>query len=373
MSADGSAEPRDRPRLGERMERAIGWLLLRLPRRVLAALAGSAPLEIDGQRLDAGIHLLRVARARRVRFGLTEPTIAAGRARYRRDARAFIGPRTRVGSVRDLTVAGAAGPLGARLYRPPGASVAPPLLVYLHGGGFVIGDLDTHDEPCRVLCRHARIAVLSVAYRVAPEHSFPAAVDDALAAWRWARPNAAPLGIDPSCIAIGGDSAGGNLAAVVSLVTARTDEAPAAQLLIYPAVDPVTARRSRELFGEGLFLTMRDVTAFARAYSGGQRGDVKDPRVAPIFAAELHGLPPVLVITAGFDVLRDEGEAYAAALEAAGNVVRLHRLPSLTHGFIHMTDVSPAARRALRDVAIEFRAMMDGAASKAGNRQGVTG
>ena len=356
---DRVARPRDRPRLTERIERVIGWLLLRLPERALIRLAGGEPLAIDGQRLDAGVNLLRVLRAKRVRHGLTEPTIAIGRARYRRDALAFIGPRTTVGSVRGLTVAGAAGPLGARLYRPPVGEDDGSLLVYFHGGGFVIGDLDTHDEPCRVLCRYGRTSVLSVAYRLAPEHPFPAAVDDALAAWRWARANAATSGSDPARISIGGDSAGANLAAVVSLRAARTSEAPLAQLLIYPAVDPVTTRRSRELFAAGLFLTLRDVDAFERAYRGGLAGDAKDPRVAPHFAADLHDLPPALVITAGFDVLRDEGEAYAAALEAAGNSVRLRRFSSLTHGFIHMTDVSLAARRAMRELAAEFRAMID--------------
>jgi acetyl esterase len=222
-----------------------------------------------------------------------------------------------------------------------------------------------------VLCRYGQTAVLSIAYRVAPEHPFPAAVDDALASWRWARANAASLGIDVSRMSIGGDSAGGNLAAVVSLLTARTDEAPANQLLIYPAVDPVTARQSRQLFREGLFLTMRDVEAFELAYRGGQQGEATDPRVAPIRAAGVHGIPPALVITAGFDVLRDEGEAYAAALEAAGNTVRLHRFPSLTHGFIHMTDVSPAARDALREVATGFRALADAASATDGSRQAV--
>lgn len=354
------------------MERVIGWLLLRLPPRVLAALSGGAPLVIDGGQLDPGVNLLRAARARKARYGLIEPTVAVGRARYRRDARAFVGPRTPVGSVRDLAVAGAAGPLGARLYLPPGnVGNGAPLLVYLHGGGFVIGDLDTHDEPCRVLCRHGRTAVLSVAYRLAPEHPFPAAVDDALAAWRWARTNAGALGIDWSRISIGGDSAGGNLAAVVSLLTARTDDAPEAQLLIYPAIDPVTARTSRELFADGLFLTMRDVAAFEREYRGGRTGDARDPRAAPIFADDLSSLPPALVITAGFDVLRDEGEAYGAALATAGNRVRQHRFPSLVHGFIHMTDISPTARRAMRTVAVEFRSLRDSSTRSAGKRPAV--
>jgi acetyl esterase len=365
MSADDlpSNDPRllrDRPRLGERVQRIVGRILLRLPELLIVRLAGSAPPVIDGQRLDAGVHLLLADRAKRLRYGLIEPTVAAGRARYRRDTFNFAGVRTRVGSVRELVVDGAAGALGARLYRPPGRQLDAPLLVYLHGGGFAIGDLDTHDEPCRVLCRHARTAVLSVGYRLAPEHPFPAAVDDALAAWRWVRGSARTLGIDPARVSIGGDSAGGNLAAVVAQHTAGSADAPAGQLLTFPVVDPVTARPSRELFRDGLFLTMRDVDAFARTYAGGQRGDPRDPRVAPFFARELRGLAPALVITAGFDVLRDEGEAYARALREGGNVARLRRFPSLIHGFIHITDVSPVARAAMREIALEWAALRDG-------------
>jgi acetyl esterase len=359
MAPDRPASVRDRPSLGERVQRLVGRLLLRLPEGALIRLAGAAPPAVDGHRLDAGAHLLLAARRKELSYGLTEPSIAAGRTRFRRETLAFAGRRTRVGSVRDMTIAGPAGPLGGRLYRPPGKSDGS-LLVYLHGGGFVIGDLDTHDEPCRVFCRYARTAVLSVAYRLAPEHPFPAAVDDALAAWRWARRGARALGADPARVSIGGDSAGGNLAAVVAQLTAHSNDAPAAQLLIYPAVDATSMRSSHELFATGLFLTMRDVDAFARAYRGGAGGAGDDPRVSPMTAPDLRGLPPALVITAGFDVLRDEGEAYAKALTAAGNTVRLRRFPSLTHGFIHITDLSPAARVAMRDSAREWRALLDG-------------
>ena len=357
MASEHSRLLSDRPTVSERVQLVLGRLLLRLPDRALARLAGSAPPVVDGQRLDAGVHFILATRRRQVRHGLTEPSVAAGRARYRRET---AGRRTRVGSVRDLTVAGADGPLGARLYRPPGGKGDGSMLVYLHGGGFVIGDLDTHDEPCRLLCRHARTSVLSVGYRLAPEHPFPAAVDDALAAWRWIRREARALGADPAKISIGGDSAGGNLAAVVSQVTARESDAPAAQLLIYPAVDATTPRASHELFATGLILTMRDVQAFARAYRGAQGGG-DDPRISPLAATDLHGLPPALVTTAGFDVLRDEGEAYAAALAKAGNAVRLRRFPSLMHGFIHITDTSPAARAAMLDTARDWRALLDGA------------
>lgn len=359
MAPDDSRLLSDRPTLGERVQRVVGRLLLRLPEGALVRLVGSAPRVVDGQRLDAGVHLLLATRRKQLRYGLTEPSIAAGRARYRRESFAFAGRRTRVGSVRELTIEGAAGPLGARLYRPPRSGGDGSLLVYLHGGGFVIGDLDTHDEPCRLLCRHGRTSVLSIAYRLAPEHPFPAAVDDALAAWRSVRRQARALGADPSRISIGGDSAGANLAAVVSQLTARSVDAPASQLLIYPAVDAATMRPSHELFATGLFLTMRDVAAFARAYRGGQADGGDDPRLSPLTARDLHGLPPALVVTAGFDVLRDEGEAYAKALADAGNTVRLHRFPSLPHGFIHITDLSPEARGAVVRTAREWRTLLD--------------
>lgn len=361
MPADARHAPRDRPRIGERLQRAIAKLLLRLPESMIVKLAGGPPPIVDGQRLDPGLHLLRVLRAKRHRFGLVEPSIPLGRARYRRDAASLAARRTVVGEVRDLTVDGASGPLPARLYRPGDRALGARLLVYLHGGGFVIGDLDTHDEPCRVLCRYGRTLVLSVAYRLAPEHPFPAAVDDAIAAYRWACAHAGEFGVDSNEVSIGGDSAGGNLAAVVSHHTARAGDAPAAQLLVYPMVDPLTRRPSRDLFGEKLFLTSRDVAAFDRAYRGGQHGDPRNPRIAPLLAHDLSGLPPTLVVTAGFDLLRDEAEAYARALRDAGGTVRLRRFASLAHGFIHITDLSPTARQAMREVAREWRALLDGA------------
>ena len=351
----------ERIRTRDRAQRLVAKLLLRLPESLSARLAGGPPPIVDGQRLDPGIHLLRALRAKVSRYGLTEPTIAIARSRYRRDTTARISRRTAVAEVRDLTIEGAAGPLAARLYRPQGRALGSRLLVYLHGGGFVIGDLDTHDEPCRILCRHGRTLVLSVAYRLAPEHPFPAAVDDAIAAYRWACSNAASLGVDGNSIAIGGDSAGGNLAAVVSHHTARAGDAPSAQLLIYPTVDPLTRRPSHELFADRLFLTARDVAAFQRAYRGGQHGDPRNPRLAPLLAHDLSGLPPTLVITAGFDLLRDEGEAYAHALRDSRGRVRLRRFASLAHGFIHLTDISPTARKAMREIAREWRILLDGA------------
>ncbi|HEX7422100.1 MAG TPA: alpha/beta hydrolase [Thermoanaerobaculia bacterium] len=324
-----------------------------LPDRVKIWLSGTAPVIVDGQQLDPQLQFLRSLRSRQKRPGLVEPTIDAGRARYRRETLAFRGPVTKVGAVRDIEIPGADGPLRARHYAPADGANAP-LTVYFHGGGFCIGDLDTHDEACRLLCRYAAVHVLSVEYRLAPEHPFPAALDDATAALAWAQANAATLGANPANVSVGGDSAGANLSAVVSLLASR-EKAPRAQLLIYPPTDGHTPRRSYELFGKGFYLSEEDRKAFGRFYGGAERGI--DARRSPLHASDLSNLPPALVITAGFDLLRDEGEAYAQALASAGTLTRLKKYSSLGHGFIHMTGVCSAARRAMIDIAREWRAI----------------
>ncbi len=198
----------------------------------------------------------------------------------------------------------------------------------------MIGDLDSHDDLCRLICRDGGITVLSVDYRLAPEHKAPAAADDAYAAFRWATEHAAELGVDPDRIAVGGDSAGGNLAAVVSQ-RARTAGAPlpALQLLIYPAVDVCSETRSKTLFSDGYFLTARDMDWFMDLYLEGATVDPTDPDVSPLLADDLSGLPPALVLTGGFDPLRDEGDRYAEALRNAGVPVDLRQERSLIHGF----------------------------------------
>ena len=345
--------------VGERVQYLVARALSRLPARLQLLLAGGRPVVVDGLALDPGVQLvLAVRRLRhRHRHGLAEPTVERGRARFRRENLVFRGPATAVRAVRDLAIPGAAGPLRARHYAPF-ADDAPPLLVYLHGGGFTIGDLDTHDEACRLLCREARVHVLSVAYRLAPEHPFPAALDDARAALRWARANAGTLGA--GAVTVGGDSAGANLATVAARLAAHEGAAPAAQLLIYPVTDSGRAgRRSQSLFGDGYFLDTRDREAFDRHYLGGAGVAGDDPRVAPLRAPDLEGLPPALVVTAGFDILRDEGEAYADALRAAGNVVRHRRFAGLGHGFLHMTGVAKAPREATVAIARDWRALLD--------------
>lgn len=349
----------DRPiTLLERIESLAARLLVRLPGHVHVRLSGEPPVVADGAALDPHVQLVRTVRRKRNPHHLCEPTLGHGRERYRREALLFRGPMTQVGAVRDFTIPGEGGPLRVRHYAPA-ANDPQPLTVYLHGGGFTIGDLDTHDEACRILCRHGRIHVLAVEYRLAPENPFPAALDDARAALRWAQAHAAELGADPARVAIGGDSAGGNLSAVVAIQT-RNERPPAAQLLIYPVTDSRNTRPSQQRFGQGYFLSDEDRAAFTRYYLEGAGVGERDWRISPLYADDLSGLAPALVVTAGFDMLRDEGEAYADALHAAGTPTRRMRADAHGHGFLHMTGVSPGARREMERVAEAWRALLEG-------------
>ena len=284
---------------------------------------------------------------------MSRGTPEQGRAGFRRlaMASAAFAPQVEVGSVEDLEVEGAAGPLPARLYLPAGDGPSP-TLVFFHGGGFVIGDIDSYDSQCRLLCRDGGVAVLSVEYRLAPEDPFPAAPEDAVAVTRWALDNADRLGGDPDRVAVGGDSAGGNLAANAALALRDHEPALAAQLLIYPVTDFDSERPSHAENGEGLFLTLDDMEWFRSLYVGD--ADVRDPRVSPLFAEDLGGLPPAIVITAEFDPLRDDGEAYAEALEEAGVPVLRRRFDSLIHGFFAMGVASDAASAAIEEVCAEL-------------------
>ena len=250
---------------------------------------------------------------------------------------------------RDFVVPGPAGDIPVRLYTPANSATPGPLLVYFHGGGWVIGDLETHDGHCRRLTDFGDLRVLAVDYRLAPEHPFPASHDDALTATRWAFDHAAEIGVDPARIAVGGDSAGGNLAACVSL-DLRGDPARRLrfQLLLYPAVGPRTMTASRR-DRDGPVLSSEAMTFFEAALAA--HAHPEGLRAAPAQAADLSGLPPALVVTAGFDPLEDEGADYAKALQAAG-VAAIHRnYPGFVHDFYIMGDVSPAVIEAAREAA----------------------
>ncbi len=323
---------------------------------------------MDGQSLDPHLALV-LGFDERFRTGSEGASVPEQRVRIRASARVAAGPPIEVGRVRNLFVDGAAGPLRARLYSPApattptGDAAARPLVVFFHGGGWVIGDLDTHDQPCRLLCRYADVHVLAVDYRLAPEHPFPAAAQDAVAAFAWAAAHAGELGADPHRLAVAGDSAGGNLAAVVAQATrdAGTRQ-PVAQLLLYPGTDASISRPSKALFADGFFLTRTQMDWYLDTYAQG--ASYSDPRLSPLLAADLAGLAPAVVTTAAFDPLRDEGEAYAVALREAGVPVVLRRAAGLVHGYYSMTGIHRASLQESIAVSGAFGALLDSTARR---------
>jgi len=280
--------------------------------------------------------------------------VAEGRRLYRETREAMQPAAPDLAVVKDLTAAGPAGPILLRLYRPDPVATLP-ALIYFHGGGWVIGDLDTHDVLCRQLAEQAGVAVVAVDYRLAPEHPFPAAVDDAWAATRWIASHATELGLDAGRLAVGGDSAGGTLSAVVTLL-ARDHGGPALrfQLLIYPATDMKRGTASHAAFADGYLLTASLIQWFSAQYLRGA-GDVRDWRASPLAAASLAGVPPALVMTAGFDPLCDEGEAYARRLREAGVTADSVCYGGMIHGFLPMGRMLDTANRAVSHAAASLR------------------
>ena len=271
--------------------------------------------------------------------------------------RAFNGEVDDVAHVENVTIPGPASDIPARLYRPAGQTPFP-LLVYFHGGGWVIGGVESHDGLCRTLANTAGCSVLSIDYRLAPEHKFPAAVDDCYAATAWAVARAAALGADPARVAVGGDSAGGTLSAVVAQL-ARDRKGPPLrfQLLVYPATDARYDTPSYRENATGYFLEQEDMRWFYDHYLRSD-ADRADPRASPLRAADLRGLPPALMITAEFDPLRDEGEAYADRLREAGVPVTLTRYGGMIHGFFGMWPLLDQGKQAVAEAATALRAAL---------------
>ena len=335
--------------------------LMNLPRPVIRRLAGK-PVVLDGQTLDLETQwLLRIKRLAREPATETLP-LPEGRAALVRHT-VLSGGRQPIGEVRDLDVPGGDGPVGARLYVPRSRTGAEPtgpspLLVYFHGGGYVYGDLESHDATCRVLAERADARVLAVDYRLAPEHPFPAGVDDCWNAFVWASEHAERLGADPERIGVGGDSAGGCLATVVALRAANAGVPCRHQLLVYPVTDARGGTASREIFGSGFYLTDEFVELADRSYLRSE-ADRQDPEVSPALTEKIpDGLAPALVVTAGFDALRDEGEAWARAMADAGVDVRLKRYPGLTHGFFCVVGVGRTQRAAVAEIAALLKAAL---------------
>jgi acetyl esterase len=338
----------------DRAQSAVVRALAALPNRAIRLLVGR-PVIRDGQELEVEAQLALRLLALAGEPALDELTVSAARARIVHDAGTFEGPKVEVARASEVTVAGADGPLPARLYVPFAAPGTGPLLVYYHGGGFVVGDLDTHDNLCRFLTRQGGVRVLSVDYRLAPEHPFPAPIDDALAAFRFAVEHADDLGADPGRIAVAGDSAGGNLAAGVARIAAADGgPAPAFQLLFYPWLDLSTERRSQELFAEGFYLTRDDLRWYGSHYLA-DASQATDPRCSPLAAEELGAGPPAYIATAGFDPLRDEGEDYAGRLREAGAQVALRRHAGLIHGFANTVAIGHGAREAVLEATGALR------------------
>jgi acetyl esterase len=279
------------------------------------------------------------------------------RQMFRETRPASTPPAPQIGAVRELMAEGPAGPIPLRLYRPAGVADSRrlPVLVYFHGGGWVIGDLETHDVLCRQVTAEAGVSVVAVDYRLAPEHKYPAAVDDAWAATRWIVAHAAELGIDAERVAVGGDSAGGNLAAVVALF-ARDASAPriALQLLIYPVTDLASESQSYADLADGYMLT-RDSMRWFRAQYLSKEEDAANWRVSPLRAPSLAGAAPALVITAGYDPLRDEGDAYARRLREAGVTVDAVCFGGMIHGFVPMGRLIDTAFRGVSLIAGALR------------------
>ncbi|MCB9584876.1 MAG: alpha/beta hydrolase [Polyangiaceae bacterium] len=334
------------------LQSALLRKLVRLPAPIQRKLAGGPAPEVDGNRLAPEVELLLAA------LNAVGESTPSGESveRARREVAItwpLLGPKSPpMHTVEDTFIANAAGnPMRLRSYIPQGITEPSPALVYFHGGGWVLGDIDTHDPVTRCLASDLGMPVFSVDYRLAPEHPFPAGLEDAQLAFSWVRKHAPRYGVDPGRIAVGGDSAGGNFAAVTcQQLLLRGEATPAAQLLLYPGTDFRLQTRSMQVFAKGYVLERANIDWYRERYFGDQDPTL-DPRGSPVLAPSLAGLPPAVIVTAGFDVLRDEGEAYAEALSRAGVSVEYSCARDQIHGFANMAGAVPTARQALRDAA----------------------
>jgi len=270
----------------------------------------------------------------------------------------FGGAPEPIESIADASVRGVQGSIPVRVYRPR-ADTPSPVMLYAHGGGWVTGSLDSHDRLCRILANRLAAVVVAVDYRRAPEHLYPAALDDMESAWHWAQVHAAELGGDGKRFAAAGDSSGGNLVAALTLrLRAQGALQPQLQLLLYPALDASCSRRAYREFASGFNLTATQMQWYWNTYRGAAFVDA--PELSPLASADLRALPAAVVAVAGYDVLRDDGVEYAQRLEDAGVPIRLIRCEGMIHGFLRWTGSVPAALRCIAEITDSARQMLDG-------------
>jgi acetyl esterase len=330
--------------------------IARMPDGIKKALLGGRSITIDGNTLDTTLQLALASSRLSGREGLIlsehPPT-----ARARLNGLGARFPRVPADvTTSEISIPGPGGDIPAVHIRPNRGADGAALLVFFHGGGFVVGGYATHGNLCEVIADRAGVHVLFVDYRLAPEHKAPAAVEDSYAAYRWACDHARDLGADEALVAVGGDSAGGNLAAAVAQ-RARDEDAPRPllQWLLYPLCDFTANTRSMDLFADGFFLRRWDIDFCHEQYVGGSGIDPSDPRVSPLLADDLSGLPPALLVTAGFDPLLDQGRQFAAALSSAGVAVDLLEFGAMIHAFPNFFGLGGGAAAAVDEIIAALR------------------
>lgn len=343
------------PDLRFALESALLKRVMNLPVRVQRRLV-RRPVELDGQVLAPELQLmLRLQKLARTPAVETMP-ISAARDELVRQSR-LVGGKQPIAALRELQVDGADGSIPARLYTPT-ERVGPnpaPTIMFIHGGGWMFGDLESHDAPCRFLAEQSGVQVLAIDYRLSPEHKFPAAVEDCKAAYRWLVDHADEINADPTRLAVGGDSAGGALSTSTAIYAAENDLPLAFQLLVYPGADFVERSASRQLFGDGFFLTDEFMTGAEEAYFAPD-ADKGHPDASALRRRDFpEKIAPAHVVTAGFDPLRDEGEAYARLLSERGVEVDTKRYPSMVHGFFNVVGVGHEAVSYNREIADRLR------------------
>jgi acetyl esterase/lipase len=339
------------------LSKALVHLALSRSDAALVKASGGEPRTVRGMTLDARLQFIE-AQARKRAIPWEQQTPESLRAATEQMSETFGGPRVAGVRAERIYITGRSHSVPARLYLPTVRDNRAVMLVYLHFGGGVVGSLETCDRLCALIAKHAAAPVLSVEYRLAPEHKFPAGLEDAVAAYSWAVDNAARYGAPVGKAAIGGDSMGGNFAAVIAQQF-RSSRPPALQLLIYPGVDFVSDAPSMHDFAGAFPLTAQTLEFFLKNYLP-EGADPSDPRLSPGRVQDLQSLAPALVYTAGFDMLLDQGHAYAQRLEEAGVKVSYHCFESLPHGFVAFPSATRAAEEALRRIARETAAALKG-------------